>query len=46
MYIGGGQVIQAPEQGQPVQLDPVDLNGVVVATRPAALATTQGGTQP
>jgi cell wall-associated NlpC family hydrolase len=46
MYIGGGQIIQAPEQGQPVQLDPVDLNGVVVATRPAALATTQGGTQP
>ena len=47
LFVGGGQVIQALEQGQPVQIDPIDLNGVIVATRPAALATTsQGGTQP
>jgi len=46
IYTGGGQVIQAPGQGQPVQLGPADLGGVIVATRPAALTTTQGGTQP
>ncbi len=40
MYLGGGQVIQAKETGQPVQIDPVDLASVVVATRPADLATT------
>ena len=39
MYLGGGQVIQAPQTGQDVQIDPVDLASVVVATRPAALAT-------
>jgi cell wall-associated NlpC family hydrolase len=39
MYLGGGQVIQAPEQGQPVQAGPIDLPGIVVATRPADLAT-------
>ncbi|HXL87948.1 MAG TPA: bifunctional lytic transglycosylase/C40 family peptidase [Streptosporangiaceae bacterium] len=44
MYLGAGQVIQAPEQGEDVQTDPVDLAGVIVATRPAALATTEGGT--
>jgi cell wall-associated NlpC family hydrolase len=43
MYLGGGQIIQAPEQGEDVQTDPVDLSGVIVATRPADL-TTQGGT--
>ena len=37
MYLGGGLVIQAPQQGQDVQIDPLDLAGVVVATRPAAL---------
>ncbi len=49
MFLGKGQVIQAPQTGQPVQIDPLDLSGVVVATRPAALATstnTQGGTSP
>ena len=37
MYLGGGQIIQAPQTGQDVQIDPVDLAGVVVATRPADL---------
>ena len=49
MFLGGGRVIQAPQAGQPVQIDPLGLSGVVVATRPAALATstnTQGGTSP
>ena len=36
MYLGGGQVIQAPQPGEDVQIDPVDLASVVVATRPAA----------
>ena len=39
MYLGGGQVIQAPQTGEDVQIDPVDLASVVVATRPADLAT-------
>jgi cell wall-associated NlpC family hydrolase len=38
MYLGGGQVIQAPRTGTDVQIDPVDLASVVAATRPAALA--------
>ena len=38
MYLGGGQVIQAPQTGQDVQIDPLDLATVIVATRPAALA--------
>jgi cell wall-associated NlpC family hydrolase len=38
MYLGGGQVIQAPQTGQDVQTDPLDLASVVVATRPAAFA--------
>jgi cell wall-associated NlpC family hydrolase len=37
MYLGSGQVIQAPETGQDVQIDPLDLAAVVVATRPADL---------
>jgi cell wall-associated NlpC family hydrolase len=37
MYLGGGQVIEAPQTGQDVQVDPVDLDSVTVATRPAAL---------
>jgi len=40
MYLGAGQVIQAPQTGQDVQIDPADLASVVVATRPADLATT------
>lgn len=40
MYLGNGQVIQAPETGEDVQIDPVDLASVVVATRPSGLATT------
>jgi cell wall-associated NlpC family hydrolase len=39
MYLGSGQVIQAPETGQDVQIDPLDLAVVVVATRPADLGT-------
>lgn len=38
MYLGGGLIIQAPQPGQDVQIDPLDMSGVVVATRPAALA--------
>jgi len=37
MYLGGGQVIQAPQPGEDVQTDPLSLAGVVVATRPADL---------
>jgi cell wall-associated NlpC family hydrolase len=37
MYLGGGQVIQAPQTGEDVQIDPLDLAGVLVATRPADL---------
>jgi cell wall-associated NlpC family hydrolase len=37
MYLGGGEVIQAPETGEDVQIDPIDLATVVVATRPAEL---------
>jgi peptidoglycan DL-endopeptidase CwlO len=40
MYVGGGQVIQAPQAGQNVQTGPLNLTGVVAATRPADLATT------
>ena len=39
MYLGGGQVIQYRQTGQDVQIDPLDLASVVVATRPAALAS-------
>lgn len=38
MYLGGGQVIQAPQTGEDVQIDPLSLTGVVVATRPADLS--------
>ena len=37
MYLGGGQVVQAPQTGEDVQIDPLNVAGVVVATRPAAL---------
>ena len=37
MYLGGGQIIQAPQTGEDVQIDPLSLIGVVVATRPADL---------
>ena len=39
MYLGDGQVIQAPQTGEDVQINPVDLASVVVATRPAGLAS-------
>jgi cell wall-associated NlpC family hydrolase len=38
MYLGGGQIIQAPQTGEDVQIDPLSLAGVVVATRPADLS--------
>jgi cell wall-associated NlpC family hydrolase len=38
MYLGGGQIIQAPQTGENVQTGPLDLTGVIAATRPAALA--------
>ena len=38
MYLGGGQIIQAPQAGENVQTGPADLTGAVAATRPAALA--------
>jgi cell wall-associated NlpC family hydrolase len=37
MYLGDGQIIQAPQTGEDVQIDPLSLAGVVVATRPADL---------
>jgi cell wall-associated NlpC family hydrolase len=37
MYLGDGQVIQAPRTGTDVQTDPADLDSVVAVTRPAAL---------
>jgi cell wall-associated NlpC family hydrolase len=39
MYLGGGQVIQAPQAGEDVQVNPVDLASVAVAARPADLAS-------
>ena len=39
MYLGGGQVIQAPQTGQDVQVDPVNFASVIVAIRPSGLAT-------
>lgn len=38
IYIGGGQIIQAPQSGENVQIDPLVLASVVVATRPVDLA--------
>jgi len=38
MYLGGGLIIQAPQPGQDVQIDPLDPSAVVIATRPSALA--------
>jgi cell wall-associated NlpC family hydrolase len=38
MYLGGGQIIQAPQTGEDVQIDSLSLAGVVVATRPADLS--------
>ena len=38
MFLGAGRVIQAPQTGEDVQIDPLDLTGVVVATRPADLS--------
>jgi cell wall-associated NlpC family hydrolase len=37
MYVGRGQVIQAPHTGTNVQIDPLDRAGVIVITRPSSL---------
>ena len=39
MYLGSDQVIQAPHTGVDVQIDPLDLAAIVVATRPADLGS-------
>jgi cell wall-associated NlpC family hydrolase len=39
MYLGGGQVISAPHTGTVIQTGPLDLAGIIVATRPADLAS-------
>ena len=39
MYLGRGQVIQAPQTGEDVQIDPIDLPTIVAATRPSGLVT-------
>ncbi len=38
MYLGHGQVIQAPQTGEDVQIDPIDLPTIVAATRPSGLS--------
>jgi len=38
MYLGGGQIIQAPQTGENVQTGPLSLAGAVAATRPANLS--------
>jgi cell wall-associated NlpC family hydrolase len=40
MFLGGGRVIQAPQTNENVQVDSLNLTGVVVATRPADLPAT------
>lgn len=37
MYLGNGQVVQAPQAGEAVQVDPLDLASIVAATRPVGL---------
>jgi len=37
MYLGGGQIIQAPQTGENVQIGPLNLAGISAATRPANL---------
>ena len=41
MYLGGGRVIQAPQTGELVQIDPLSLSGVVAVTRPAGASPLQ-----
>ena len=41
MYVGNGQILQAPQSGEDVQTGAIDLAAVVAATRPAALASQQ-----
>jgi cell wall-associated NlpC family hydrolase len=37
MYLGHGQIIQAPQTGEVIQIDHLDLASTVAATRPSAL---------
>jgi cell wall-associated NlpC family hydrolase len=46
MYLGGGRVIQSPQSGEDVQIDPLDLANVVVATRPADLVPGSSDSSP
>ena len=39
MYLGHGQIIQAPQTGEDVQIDPIDVTSIVAATQPTGLAT-------
>lgn len=41
MYLGGGKVIEAPHTGTDVRISALDKPAVVVATRPADLATSR-----
>jgi hypothetical protein len=34
MYVGGGDVVDAPETGENVQIQPIWTNGLVGAGRP------------
>lgn len=38
MYLGDDKVIEAPQSGSIVQISPLDLPSITIATRPAALA--------
>ena len=46
MYLGSGQVIQAPQTGEDVQIDPLDLATVVVATGPPTSPPAHDARQP
>jgi cell wall-associated NlpC family hydrolase len=37
MYLGAGQIIQAPQTGENVQTGPLRLAGIVAVSRPANL---------
>jgi cell wall-associated NlpC family hydrolase len=37
MYLGGGEIIQAPQTGETVQTGPLSPAGIITATRPADL---------
>lgn len=39
MYLGHGQIIQAPKTGEVIQIDPLNLASIAAATRPMGLTT-------